>query len=236
MTEQEWLACTKPYPMLDYLGDRASDRKLMLFSVACLRRIWHLLSDPRSRRVLEVAEEFADGRVSEEVACQVDQAFLDACENEEIEDGAGGSTHEAVEYVGSKGAPAAMHVANEVAEVVGGEAARPLLPEPREPWPEAATETWQAARRAERAVQAQILRDIIPSPSGRMRIAPSERTPEVVALAQRIYEERGFERMPELAAALERAGCTDVEVMAHCRGPGPHVRGCWVVDLLLAKD
>ena len=41
--------------------------------------------------------------------------------------------------------------------------------------------------------------------------------------------------MPELADALEEAGCTDVEILSHCREPGEHVRGCWVVDLLLGK-
>jgi hypothetical protein len=58
--DSEWLACADPYPMLEYLEGKASDRKLMLFSVACLRRIWHLISDPRSRNVVEATERFAD--------------------------------------------------------------------------------------------------------------------------------------------------------------------------------
>jgi hypothetical protein len=55
-------------------------------------------------------------------------------------------------------------------------------------------------------------------------------------LAQAIYDERRFEDTPILADALMDAGCHDEEILAHCRGPGPHVRGCWVVDLLLAKE
>ena len=54
-------------------------------------------------------------------------------------------------------------------------------------------------------------------------------------LAQSIYDDRAFDRLPVLADALEEAGCTNAEILEHCRGPGPHVRGCWVVDLVLGK-
>jgi hypothetical protein len=54
-------------------------------------------------------------------------------------------------------------------------------------------------------------------------------------IAQSIYEERAFERMPVLADALLDAGCTDEQVLEHCRGSGPHIRGCWVIDLLTGR-
>jgi hypothetical protein len=38
------------------------------------------------------------------------------------------------------------------------------------------------------------------------------------------------------ADALEDAGCTDPELLGHLRGPGPQVRGCWAVDLVLGKE
>jgi hypothetical protein len=57
----------------------------------------------------------------------------------------------------------------------------------------------------------------------------------VLKLAQSIYEERAFDRLPVLADALEEAGCTDAEVLTHRRSGGEHVRGCWVVDLVLGK-
>jgi hypothetical protein len=55
-------------------------------------------------------------------------------------------------------------------------------------------------------------------------------------LAQAIYDERAFDHLPVLADALEEAGCANADILAHCRGPGEHVRGCWVVDLLLGKE
>ena len=59
--------------------------------------------------------------------------------------------------------------------------------------------------------------------------APSARWP------RSIYDDRAFDRLPILADALEDAGCADAAILSHCRGPGEHVRGCWVVDLLLGK-
>ncbi len=66
--------------------------------------------------------------------------------------------------------------------------------------------------------------------------APHRRTPTVVDLAQQMYDGRDFGLMPVLADALEDAGCDRDDVLAHCRGPGPHVRGCWVVDLVLGRE
>jgi hypothetical protein len=61
------------------------------------------------------------------------------------------------------------------------------------------------------------------------------RTDTVMSLAHQVYDSRDFEFMPILADALQDAGCEDAALLNHCRGPGPHVRGCWVVDLILAK-
>jgi hypothetical protein len=57
----------------------------------------------------------------------------------------------------------------------------------------------------------------------------------VVSLAQSIYTDRTFDRLPILADALEDAGCTNQDILNHCRQPGEHVRGCWVVDLLTGR-
>jgi hypothetical protein len=65
---------------------------------------------------------------------------------------------------------------------------------------------------------------------------PTWRTDAVQNLAGTIYEGRTFECMPILADALEEAGCTNQEMLKHCRGPGPHVRGCLALYLVLGKS
>jgi hypothetical protein len=85
--------------------------------------------------------------------------------------------------------------------------------------------------------QAGLLRDIFgPLPFRPMRLDLSLLTPTVVQMAQTIYDDRAFDRMTVLADTLVEAGCDNDEILGHCRGSGPHVRGCWVVDLILSKD
>jgi hypothetical protein len=83
---------------------------------------------------------------------------------------------------------------------------------------------------------AELIREIFGNPFRPVAIDPRWLTETVVALATGIYAERAFDRMPILADALEEAGCDHADILSHCRGDGPHVRGCWVVDLLLGKE
>jgi hypothetical protein len=95
----------------------------------------------------------------------------------------------------------------------------------------------QAVMALERAAQCELLRDIFGNPFRTPPVLPAScLTPAVVTLAQDIYDRRAFESTRELADALEAAGCRDAELLAHLRSPGPHVRGCFAVDLVLGKD
>jgi hypothetical protein len=81
-----------------------------------------------------------------------------------------------------------------------------------------------------------LLRDIFGNPFQPVTFQPAWQTPTVVGIANGIYSDRAFDRMPILADALEKAGCDNPDVLLHCRGDGPHVKGCWVVDLVLGKE
>ena len=80
------------------------------------------------------------------------------------------------------------------------------------------------------------LHDLFGNPFRPIAFDPRWKTADVAGLARGIYEDRAFERMPLLADALMDAGCADDRVIAHCREPGAHYRGCWVVDAALGLD
>jgi hypothetical protein len=80
-----------------------------------------------------------------------------------------------------------------------------------------------------------MLRDIVGNPFRPVAFDPAWRTRQAVAVAQVMYDDRRFEDMPLLGDALEEAGCAAPDILSHCRDLGPHVRGCWVVDLVLDK-
>jgi hypothetical protein len=80
------------------------------------------------------------------------------------------------------------------------------------------------------------LRDIFGNPFCPAAFDPAWRTSTVLALATGVYDDRAFDRLPILADALEEAGCDNADLLAHCRGDGEHVRGCWAVDLVLGKE
>ena len=86
---------------------------------------------------------------------------------------------------------------------------------------------------ADREVAA--LRDIFGNPFRPVTIDPARLTPTVVSLAQAIYDERAFDRMPVLGDALKDAGCDSEDILDHCRSQTEHVRGCWMVDAVLGK-
>ena len=210
MTEDKWLACADPETLLWFLLRREdlTERKQRLFAAACCRRIWHLLRDERSRAAVEVAERWADGNASPE---DLLAAFCLA--------------NDATAELRSEGG-AASYAASAAEDLVDGERLglwdswleASLAGEPGQP---------------EGPAQAALVRDIFGNPFRPATIVTGWLSPTVASLARGIYEDRTFDRLPILADALEEAGCTSGELLDHCRCGGPHVRGCWAVDLIL---
>jgi hypothetical protein len=212
MMEHEWLACPDPDALLDHLrsSGRASERKLRLFAVGCCRRVWHLMNDGRSRKAVAVVERWVDGEASRQ---QLEAAHAAAGQAWRTPAGTAAWDASTVEWRVEAAAAAASHAA----------------------WAGSA----DRSRADERRAQADLLRCIVgnpfrvPAPFPPAVLAWQDGT--VVKLARSIYQARRFEDVPVLADALEEAGCSDADVLGHLRGPGPHGRGCWVVDALLGK-
>src|SRR5262249_42870978 len=84
--------------------------------------------------------------------------------------------------------------------------------------------------------QAALVKDVLGNPFAPVTFDSAWRTPEAVQLASKLYDADAFDRLPKLADALAAAGCADDAILEHCRSSRPHVRGCWVVDLVLQKE
>ena len=96
---------------------------------------------------------------------------------------------------------------------------------------------WWDTKKAEVAAQVELIHEVCGDLAHPVAFDPAWRTSDVLALAQGIYDDRAFDRMPILADALQDAGCADDDVLNHCRGANAaHVRGCWVVDSVLGKQ
>jgi len=244
MTEQEWLECTDPQPMLEFLQGKVSDRKLRLFAVACSRRIWPLLSDAViCEKTIAFAERFADGLASTselhgggwgKVGSVFSVVLWDAWEAAEnaVSYGAGMVKRAVLGLDTEKYATWTSAFETACYDHSLGEAMRmadATLPT------EYLAKGVQASS-DEHNGQCHLLCDIFSNPFRPATFDPRWLTSTVIDLAKAIYEERAFDRMPILADALMDAGCDNDDIIAHCRGDGPHVRGCWVVDLLLGKS
>jgi hypothetical protein len=81
-----------------------------------------------------------------------------------------------------------------------------------------------------------LLRDLVGNPWRPAVVAPAWRTETTVGIARAVYQAQAFDGLPILADALEDAGCDDANALDHLRSPGPHTRGCWVLDCILGKE
>jgi hypothetical protein len=88
---------------------------------------------------------------------------------------------------------------------------------------------------AEKALQCTFVREVFGNPFQRIRTSRRWLTPTVKQLSEQIYEGSSFDQLRMLADTLEQAGCTEAEILSHCRSEGPHVKGCWAIDVLLGK-
>jgi hypothetical protein len=241
VTEAEWLACTDPKPMESFLIGRVSQRKWQLLACACCRRVWHLFVDERSRQGIEAVEQFADGQINRKGLRQAGSAAYQAWWDVEPRD-----DHEDHPRSDPHTRRACFHAANAVVRLTGtgdgcwADGFDTAASEVRRAVWFAPAEDQRTAEADEHKAQCDLIRELIRNPFRRVTVPTACQTPQVVGLAQAAYDERQLPsghldpaRLAVLADALEDAGCTDPDLLAHLRGPGPHVRGCWALSLVL---
>ena len=235
MTEDEWIHGTDPYELLGSITKQRSfsERKIRLFAVACCHRVLHLLPEPETqwqcRAAFERAAERAESPAAE-VARDPDHlvaALAESC---------GGFAAAALSLVHTDPTEAQAYAAHAVYASSGltgtGYADSPAM-------------VWSVAADAgaaidgitddlEPLVQAEIVRDIF-GPYQLVIFKTPSNPPDIVAIAQAIYDDQTFDQLPKLALALEKTGIDHPDILNHCRQRKIHVRGCWVVDLVLGK-
>jgi hypothetical protein len=246
MTKDEWLACDDAQAMIEYLARavkrqwtgptrrllsrKSINRKLRLFFCGRCRVMWGDLTDQRSRKAVETAEQFADGLVGRSA---LRAARLDAYR---VAKQPTVSSAELLAYWATW-LDVLMLARHEHCE--WDEQLRELNEQKREPPGQTdvanlALQLREAVHR-ERVAQAAMLHDLFGNPFRPVESNRSWLTQAIVGLARKIYDAGAFDRLPALADKLEAAGCPNGAIVGHCRSGNRHMRGCWLLDLLLAK-
>jgi hypothetical protein len=250
MTESEWMSCNQVWKMLLELRRRKgpwkwSTRKARLFGCGCCRRVWSLI-DSGQHQAIELAEQVADKQMLLRSLASARRAWPGI-------------------RLGADPAPIPMSYWSSRSSVswnffvnCSPESEYFCNPGAALCAPVAWGDTYGAANDcralryfreneeaavAEERAQCDLLRELVGTTRTRPHADPGWLGSGTRALAQAIYDERELPsgcydtgRVAILADALEEAGCTDQEILHHCRNQAEHVRGCWVVDLVLGKE
>jgi len=215
MTEEEWLVATEPKSMLRVVFSlpQRSSRKERLFVCGSCRRVWHELTSDLARSAIAVGEQYADGEAGE-------SDLYDAVDGVRTLSTLSGLLARCAANSAGGGRP--MQVVDVAGQFAASDGATG--------WDE---RKWEA----EWLAHCHLLRDIFGNPFRPVTFQAAWRTSTAIALASQMYESREFGAMPILADALQDAGCDNDDILNHCRDAKQvHVRGCWVVDLVLGKE
>ena len=225
MTEQEWLACDDVDQLIDHHKETVSDRKWRLFACGCCRENWNWMTDRRSRQGVTVAEKLADKLIPDREADLAREGTAEAWTTVWGDGWHVYQTARAAHFSLSSNLDHVLLAPSETHNAWLNAVRDGIVRHPMED-----VESQVKAR------QTSLLRDIVGNPFRPTTVEASWSTPTVVSFARVIYEQRTFEELPILADALEEAGCQNQEILQHCRSGELHVRGCWVLDLLLGKE
>jgi len=224
MTEEEWLTHEHIFSEWHFLKDEKYRRRWDLFAIACLRRFVPRITEESLSEYFDLYERAVDGLATHADVEAVWHRCLSALQDLDPQP-------PFVAFVPAiSGDPVDMDLEEltyACASLAEAEAA--MSPE------STAMQTAMALDNEHRRWTS-IRLDIFGNPFRPVAFDPSWRTSTAVAIARGMYDSRDFSAMPILADALQDAGCEHADILDHCRSPGPHVKGCWVVDLVLGKE
>lgn len=249
MTEAEWLACAESKTLLASLfarskGKSATDERFRWFAVACCRRVAEVLEfgDTYALDCLEIyatsglREALLKARRSHRTAGTAASNGLSQASDQAGEvrlRAASRAMASSAVWTCTKTKPTQAAMAYREAAVAAAYIRMVGGPIPKSH----RYNQWLPPDPAELATQTAILRDIFGSLFRPVVLSSEWRTDTAVSLAREMYESRDFGAMPILADALQDAGCDSDDILSHCRDANAtHVRGCWVVDLVLGKE
>jgi hypothetical protein len=223
MTEDEWIRAEEPDIWADLL--RLSSRRQRLLAAAAVRALGRWIDHPVAVAALEASDRFADTGKTKAAMKRARDALSDA----RVALGPPPSEPEARARV--LGTYSALFAAGRLCGE-GDIAAAHVIRQAVRTWEEGEGLPLGEARRRLYPVYREVA-----GPQTPVAFDPAWRTSTAVSLARQMYDGREFSAMPILADALQDAGCENEDVLAHCRDPQPaHVRGCWVIDLVLGKS
>jgi hypothetical protein len=235
-----WLNCKDdPTTMMLVLPSEVSRRKLGLFTVACCRKVWHLTGGTFAGHTLRNLEHAVEGVGSWLFPLLNSLGALPARPNLSPRQRAVTAVWHACQMARTEAFLVTHNViraAEEAQDALAAEAEAMALAEGV--LLSVASARYCKAWQGERERQVRLFRDILGNPFASRHLDPcwlAQHGGRVQSIARVIYEEGRFSDMPILADALEEAGCENAAILSHCREPGEHVRGCWVIDLLLGK-
>jgi hypothetical protein len=247
VTEEEWNTCFGPEEMLAELALRSDRRKARLFAHACCRRMQiHIQAPELTNHFLGLLDDFADGGLS---YFRTETVVLEFWMKSGLRwRGRGDPVFEVAGALDALWPVMQLDVVLLQVRLVAVRLA--ILDELSrrerrlwfwQRWPMLSAEECDRIRVQatgnELTAQTALIREIFDNPFQPVALDPMWLTSDVLSLARGIYDERAFDRMPILADALQDAGCDNDDVLNHCRDANQvHVRGCWVVDLLLGKE
>ena len=233
VTEKQWLEATNIHELHLFWTAKKQYRKWRLFGVACCRRAMALTPDLRFEHLAECAEKFADGAINwggVKVVRKVMSSFRRELGDEFGPNEVKYATLDALDRASRLKPYDALGAVHEARHSF---AARVCKGRERD----FTRDEWDLAHNTEENEQMALAHDIFGNPFRHVSFSPEWRTSTVVSIARSMYDSRDFSPMPILADALQDAGCEHEDILAHCRDAnGTHVRGCWVVDLVLGKS